>query len=129
MLIWTSNLIMNDIIWLCPTSSLFGLLDSSTPFLIHCDFFSLWFHPTKWSSTSFIFARFDHTRYEANWKSMIERTKTPIFLDFESILKTLERTLLIHLEKRALKTQGRGSQLMILICGWQMNHHSWNPWG
>jgi hypothetical protein len=55
---------------------------------------------------------------------MIERTKTLIFVDFESILKALGRTLLKHLEKRALKTQGRVSQMMILICGWQINHHS-----
>jgi hypothetical protein len=47
-----------------------------------------------------------------------------IFIDFESILKALGRTLLKHSEKRALKTQGRVSQMMILICGCQMNHHS-----
>jgi hypothetical protein len=34
---------------------------------------------------------------------MIERTKTLIFVDFESILKALRRTLLKHLKKRALK--------------------------
>jgi hypothetical protein len=39
-------------------------------------------------------------------------------------LKALRRTLLKHLENRALKKQGRVSQMMILICGWQMNHHS-----
>jgi hypothetical protein len=55
---------------------------------------------------------------------MIERTKTLIFVDFESILKALGKTLLKHLEKRELKTQGRVSQMMILVCGWQMNHHS-----
>ena len=54
---------------------------------------------------------------------MIETTKTLISIDFESILKALGRTLLKHLEKRALETQGRVSQLIILICGWQMNHH------
>jgi hypothetical protein len=54
---------------------------------------------------------------------MIERTKTHISVDFESIFKKLGRTLLKHLEKRALKTQERVSQMMILICGWQMNHH------
>jgi hypothetical protein len=48
---------------------------------------------------------------------MIEITKTLIFVDFESILKALGRTLLKHLEKIALKTQGRVSQMMILICG------------
>jgi hypothetical protein len=36
---------------------------------------------------------------------MIERTKTLIFVDFESILKALGMTLLKHLEKRALKTR------------------------
>jgi hypothetical protein len=36
---------------------------------------------------------------------MIERTKTLIFVDFESIFKELGRTLLKHLEKRALKTR------------------------
>jgi hypothetical protein len=41
---------------------------------------------------------------------MIERTKTLIFVDFESILKALGRTLLKHLEKRALKIQGSVSQ-------------------
>jgi hypothetical protein len=55
---------------------------------------------------------------------MIERTKAHIFVDFESILKALGRTLLKHLEKGELKTQGRVSQMMILICGRQMNHHS-----
>jgi hypothetical protein len=55
---------------------------------------------------------------------MIERTKTLLFVDFESILKALGWTLLKHIEKRALKTQVRVSQMMILICGWQMNHHS-----
>jgi hypothetical protein len=54
---------------------------------------------------------------------MIERTKTLIFVDLESIFKELGRTLLNHLEKRPLKTQERVSQMMILICGWQMNHH------
>jgi hypothetical protein len=54
---------------------------------------------------------------------MIERTKTLIFVDFESILKALGRTLLKYLEKRALESQERVSQMMILICGWQMNHH------
>jgi len=91
--------------------------------------FSLRFHPTKWSWTSFIFSWFDHTWYEINWNSMIETTKTLISVDFESILKALGRTLLKHLEKRALETQGRVSQMMILICGWQMNHHYWNPKG
>jgi hypothetical protein len=55
---------------------------------------------------------------------MIERTKTLIFVDFESILKALGRTLFKHLEKGALKTKGRVLEMMILICGWQMNHHS-----
>jgi hypothetical protein len=55
---------------------------------------------------------------------MIERTKSLIYVDFESILKALGRTLLKHLEKRALETQGRVSQMMILKRGWQMNHHS-----
>ena len=91
--------------------------------------FSLRFHPTKWSWTSFIFSWFDHTWYEAYWNSMIERTKTLIFVDFEFIFKELGKTLLKHLEKRALKIQGRVSQMMILICGWKMNHHSWNPKG
>jgi hypothetical protein len=54
---------------------------------------------------------------------MIERTKSIIFVDFESILKALGRTLLKHIEKRALETQERVSQMMILICGWKMNHH------
>jgi hypothetical protein len=54
---------------------------------------------------------------------MIETTNTLISVDFESILKALGRTLLRHLEKRALETQGRVSQMMILIYGWQMNHH------
>jgi hypothetical protein len=57
---------------------------------------------------------------------MIEGAKTLIFVNFESILKAFGRTLLKHLEKRALKTQGRVSQMMILICGWQINHHSLN---
>ena len=91
--------------------------------------FSLRFHPTKWSWTSFIFSWFDHTWYEINWNSMIETTKTLISVDFKSILKTLGRTLLKHLEKRALEKQGRVSQMIILICGWRMNHHSWNPKG
>jgi hypothetical protein len=39
---------------------------------------------------------------------MIERTKTFIFVDFESILKALGRTLLKHLEKRALKNTREG---------------------
>jgi hypothetical protein len=55
---------------------------------------------------------------------MIERTKTLISVDFESILKALGRTLLKHLEKRALETQGRVSQMIILICGLKINHHS-----
>jgi hypothetical protein len=54
---------------------------------------------------------------------MIETTKTLIFVDFEFIFKELGRTLLKHLENRALETQERVSQMMILICGWQMNHH------
>jgi hypothetical protein len=54
---------------------------------------------------------------------MIERTKTLIFVDFESIFKELGRTLLKHLEKRALKTQERVSKMMILIWRWQMNCH------
>jgi hypothetical protein len=54
---------------------------------------------------------------------MIETTKTLIFVDFEFTFKELGRTLLKHLEKRALETQERVSQMMILICGWQMNHH------
>jgi hypothetical protein len=66
---------------------------------------------------------------KTHWNSMIERTKTLIFVDFQSILKALGRTLLKHLEKRALKTQGRVSQMIILICGWQMNHQYWNPKG
>ena len=65
--------------------------------------FLLWFHPTKWSWTLFIFAWFDHTWYETHWNSMIERTKTLIFVDFESIFKELGRTLLKHLERRTLK--------------------------
>ena len=36
---------------------------------------------------------------------MIETTKTLISVDVESILKTLGRTLLKHLEKRALEKQ------------------------
>jgi len=60
---------------------------------------------------------------------MIETTKTLISVDFESILIALGRTLLKHLEKRALETQGRFSQMMILIYGWQMNHHYWNRKG
>jgi hypothetical protein len=48
---------------------------------------------------------------------MIEITKTLISVDFESILKALGRTLFKHLEKRALKTHGKVSQMMILICG------------
>jgi len=55
---------------------------------------------------------------------MIETTKTLISIDFESILKALGRTLFKHLEKRALETQGRVSQMIILIRGWKMNHHS-----
>jgi hypothetical protein len=55
---------------------------------------------------------------------MIETTKTLISVDFESILKALGKTLLKNLEKRALETQGRVSQMIILICGWRMNHHS-----
>ena len=55
---------------------------------------------------------------------MIETTKTLISVDFESILKALGRTLLKHLEKRALETQEMVSQMIILICGWQMNHRS-----
>jgi hypothetical protein len=55
---------------------------------------------------------------------MIERTKTLIFVDFEFIFKELGKALLKHLEKRALETQGRVSQMIILICGWKMNHHS-----
>jgi hypothetical protein len=55
---------------------------------------------------------------------MIERTKTLVFVDFESIFKQLGRALLKHLEKRALKTQERVSQMIVLICGWKMNHHS-----
>jgi hypothetical protein len=35
---------------------------------------------------------------------MIETTKTLIFVDFEFIFKELGRTLLKHLEKRALET-------------------------
>jgi hypothetical protein len=58
---------------------------------------------------------------------MIKRTKTLIFVDFKSIVKALGRTLLKHLEKRTLKIQGRISQMMILICGWKINHHSGNP--
>jgi hypothetical protein len=54
---------------------------------------------------------------------MIETTETLISVDFEPILKALGRTLLKHLEKRALETQGRVSQMMILIYKWQMNHH------
>jgi hypothetical protein len=48
---------------------------------------------------------------------MIEITKTLISVDFESILKALGRTLFKHLEKKALKTHGKVSQMMILICG------------
>jgi hypothetical protein len=55
---------------------------------------------------------------------MIETTKTLISVDFESILKALGRTLLKHLEKRALETEGMVSQMIILICGWKMNNHS-----
>ena len=55
---------------------------------------------------------------------MIETTKTLISEDFESIFKALGKTLLKHLEKRALETQGMVSQMIILICGWRMNHHS-----
>ena len=91
--------------------------------------FSLWFHPTRRSWTSLILAWFDHTWYETHWNSMIERTKALIFVDFESILKALGKTLLKHLEKRALETQGRVSQMIIHICGWKMNNHSWNPKG
>jgi hypothetical protein len=128
MLIWTSNLIMKDIMWLCHYLFIiwfigyFNFLLDSLWFL-----FSLWFHPTKWSWTSFIFSWFDHTWYKTHWNSMIERTKTLISVDFESILKALGRTLLKHLEKRALETQGRVSQMMILIYGWQMNHRYWSP--
>ena len=84
-----------------------------------CFLFLLWFHPTKWSWILFIFAWFDHTWYETHWNSMIERTKTLISVDFESILKAIGRTLFKHLEKRALKTHGKVSQMMILICGWK----------
>jgi hypothetical protein len=45
---------------------------------------------------------------------MIERTKILIFVNFESILKALGMSLLKQLEKRALTTQGRVSQMMIL---------------
>jgi hypothetical protein len=48
---------------------------------------------------------------------MIEITKTLISVDFESILKALGRTLFKHLEKRTLKTHGKVSQMMLLICG------------
>ena len=70
--------------------------------------FSLWFHPTRRSWTLFILAWFDHTWYETHWNSMIERTKTLISVDFQSILKALGRTLLKHLEKRALKNTREG---------------------
>ncbi len=130
MLIWTSNLIMKDIIWLCHYIFIIWLTKKYNSLLESLwSLFSLRFHPTKLSWTSFIFAWFDHTWYETHWNSMIERTKSLIFVDFESILKALGRTLLKHLEKRALETQERVSQMMILICGWQMNHHYWNPKG
>jgi hypothetical protein len=57
-------------------------------------------------------------------KRALETTKTLISVDFESISKALGKTLLKNLEKRALETQGRVSQMIILICGWRMNHHS-----
>jgi hypothetical protein len=44
----------------------------------------------------------------------------------------LERTwkdLVETLRKESIKTQERVSQMMILICGCQMNHHYWNPKG
>ena len=65
-----------------------------TPFLIHYDLFSLYdfIQPSDLELHSF-------------------------FVDFESILKALGKTLLKYLEKRALETQGRVSQMIILICG------------
>jgi hypothetical protein len=39
---------------------------------------------------------------------MIERTKTLIFVDFESILKALGRTLLKHLERKSIKNTREG---------------------
>lgn len=42
-------------------------------------------------------------------------------IHLESTWKDLVETL----RKDSIKTQGRVSQMMILICGW-MNHHSWN---
>jgi hypothetical protein len=39
---------------------------------------------------------------------MIERTKALIFVNFESVLKALGRTLLKYLEKRALKNTSEG---------------------
>jgi hypothetical protein len=39
---------------------------------------------------------------------MIERTKTLILVDFESILKELGRTLLKHLEKESIKNTRDG---------------------
>jgi hypothetical protein len=74
--------------------------------LIHCDLFSL---------------------YDFIQPSDLELHSSLLFLpfvDFEFILKALGGTLLKHLGKKALKTQGRVSQMMILICEWQMNHHS-----
>jgi hypothetical protein len=45
----------------------------------------------------------------------------------------LERTwkdLVETLRKESIKkTQERVSQMMIRICGWQINHHYWNPKG
>jgi hypothetical protein len=44
------------------------------------------------------------------------------WIHLESTCKDFVETL----RKESIKTQGRVSQMMILICGWQMNHHSWN---
>ena len=127
MLIWTSKP-HNEGYHINMSLHLHYLVDKTCNSLLESLWFpfSLWFHPRQ-SWTSFILAWFNHTWYETHWNSMIETTKTLISVDFESILKALGKTLLKHLEKRALETQGRVSQMIILICGWKMNHHSWNP--
>jgi hypothetical protein len=59
-----------------------------------------------------------------DWKNQDSYT-CRFSIHIESTWKDLVETL----RKESIKTQGRVSQMMILICGWQMNHHSWNPKG
>jgi hypothetical protein len=121
---WTWIISLYDYVTI---SSLFGLQDSLTPFLIHCDIFYFMI------SCNQVILNFIHIYLIQSYliwdqlKLNDWNNQDSYICRFWIHLESTWKDLVEIIEKRALKSQGRVSQMMILICGWQMNYHSWNP--